>query len=106
MVGGESFCWVLRAEADGLMRDAFGLHGQTVITTDPTRPNVVYTGSFAGWIGHSNGVFMSSDGGRTWRNISYNIGPEHNVMMLQVDPRSGDLYCGGFAGQWRLPRPN
>jgi len=97
--------WELRGEASGLPPDSFGVIGTAAIAADPQRPGVVYAGSFVPWLGHSNGVFMSSDGGSTWRNINYNLGSELNAHGLHVHPRTGDLYLNSFAGLWRLAQP-
>lgn len=95
----------LKNDAHGLAKDQFDEININSVTTDPINPNVVYAGTYAASKGHSNGVFRSIDAGATWTNISYNLGPEFNVVSMSVNPHNRYIYLGSFAGTWKLPPP-
>ena len=57
------------------------------LAIDPGNPNVIYVGTY-------NGVFKSTDGGSSWRNVSPGPGL---VQALAIDPISpNNVYAGTF----------
>ncbi len=100
--GGE---WQRRDERNGLLRDHFGSLNVKNVVVDPRHPEIVYVGMWAPGRGHSNGVFRSMDYGKTWHNITYNLGPEINCWALAVNPNNGTVYFGSSHGTWMLPPP-
>lgn len=99
--------WALKAEGQGLAKDHFGQFSLMLVAADP-RPasTTVYAAGFAASIGHSNGVFRSTDRGASWVNISDNLGSEFNVNSIQVNPWNGRVFIGSFAGTWWRAPPS
>lgn len=56
------------------------------IEYDPTNPNIVYAGG-------ARGVFISTDFGQTWRNVSTNL-PEDEVRSIGVNVNGEIVYAG------------
>ncbi|NOY81434.1 MAG: hypothetical protein GXP31_10575 [Kiritimatiellaeota bacterium] len=97
--------WSARGESAGLEKDAFGAMIFQRIAVDPVHPEVVYAGQNHCWRGAARGVFRSTDGGRTWRNISGNLGPDLTVWAITVSPHDGTVWLGTDYGNWRLAAP-
>ncbi len=97
--------WTRRGEKDGLEKDFFGAMIFKRIAVDPVHPNVVYAGQNHSWRGAARGIFRSTDYGRTWRNISGNLGPDLTVWAITVSPHDGTVWLGSDYGNWRLPAP-
>ena len=97
--------WVQRAEQNGLEADRFGSVSTRFITIDPRNPNNVYAGNWIAFRGHSNGVFRSRDAGRSWQNVTRNLGPEFTPWALSVNPHNGFVYVGSSHGTWALAPP-
>jgi len=70
-----------------------------VIETDPTNPDVVFA---AGSFGYSlnppsGGIFRSTDGGATWKNLGWNLHPDFHA--LAFDPNnSNNVLIGNDGG--------
>jgi photosystem II stability/assembly factor-like uncharacterized protein len=96
--------WTRKADADGLALDRFGRTNIRVITVDPTEPNVVYSGRLINIYGHSNGIFASQNKGDTWKNITYNLGPEFSTWAISVNPHNERVYIGSTHGIWYLEK--
>lgn len=74
----------------------------SAIVIHPQNPDVVYVGA----LGHAfapneeRGVFMTTDGGRTWSKTLY-IDKEHGVSDLDIDPANPNIL---YAGMWSFER--
>jgi len=79
-----------------------GVNGPNGLAIDPEDPRRLYLAAWgrrtpAG--ARDGGIFVSADGGRSWRNVF--AGDQH-VYDVTVDPRSGVLYAAGFeSSAWR-----
>lgn len=76
------------------------------IVADPQDGNVVYCSTM---MAGAPNVFMSIDGGGTWKDISEDL-PKVGTMTLNVHPVTRDLYAGSHIGTWiftpsNLPAP-
>jgi len=56
-------------------------------------PNVIYAGtgetSIRGNVSHGDGLYKSTDGGKTWRNVG--LGDTRHIGKIQIHPRNPDL---------------
>lgn len=71
------------------------------VVPDPNNPNVVYVlGSYGyNFSPASGGVFRSTDGGATWKNLGYDLHPDMHV--LAFDPSdSSHIALGNDGGVW------
>ena len=72
------------------------------IVISPKNPDVVYVAA----IGHAwgpneeRGVFMTTDGGKTWQKTLY-IDNQHGISDLEIDPQNPNIL---HAGVWRFER--
>ena len=82
-----------------------GLKGSeriSAIAINPENPDIVYVGA----LGHAfapndeRGVFMTTDGGKTWTKTLY-IDREHGVSDLAIDPTNPNIL---YAGMWSFER--
>ena len=71
------------------------------VAIDPNHPEIIYAGMFAAGLNH---IWRSTDGGRTWIDISYNL-PRTGIQSLAVNPHTGELLMGSTFGTWVLPPP-
>jgi uncharacterized repeat protein (TIGR01451 family) len=70
-----------------------------VIEVDPTNPDIVYVaGQFHYEIG-SGGIFRSTDGGATWKNLGFDLHPDYHAIAIQADNPSNVL-IGNDGGVW------
>jgi photosystem II stability/assembly factor-like uncharacterized protein len=95
--------WTLRDERHGLERNFFGDLVFGSIAVDPTHPEVIYAGQNEAWKGVARGIFRSTDGGRSWKNISLNLGPDLTVWAITVSPHDGTVWLATDYGNWKLP---
>ena len=103
IINGSSYS--LKNEANGLDKSWFNSLDTYSITVDPIDTNVLYAGCRKGWMGQSNGVFRSTDGGDTWISITGSLDPEFNVYTLSVNPSNRYIYLGSHHGTWKLQPP-
>ena len=74
----------------------------SAIAIHPQNPDIVYVGA----LGHAfapndeRGVFMTTDGGKTWTKTLY-IDKEHGVADLEIDPTNPNIL---YAGMWSFER--
>jgi photosystem II stability/assembly factor-like uncharacterized protein len=75
---------VFRSDDSGLTWRSLGAPTSEVraLAVDPTRPDVVYAGSWDA----SGGVFKTSDGGTTWAKVSNGLPDLSGIAALAVDP--------------------
>ncbi|NOZ70188.1 MAG: hypothetical protein GXP46_13320 [Deferribacteres bacterium] len=97
--------WLKKGEESGLTRDRFGMMSFKCIAVDPRHPEIVYTGRWAPGKGPSNGIFRSEDFGKSWKNITYNLGPDITIWSVSVSPHDGTVYIGSSHGTWKLSPP-
>ena len=73
-----------------------------VIEVDPNDANTVYAlGLFNYDIG-SGGVFRSTDGGQTWKNLGFDLHPDYHA--LAIDPAdTSQVMVGNDGGVWFSP---
>lgn len=80
-----------------------GVNGPTGIATDPHDPRRVYLSAWAravGTHGESGGIYVSEDGGATWKQV---LDRDQHVYDVTLDPRDPSvLYATGFeSSAWR-----
>ncbi|MCF6151583.1 MAG: hypothetical protein E3K38_04690 [Candidatus Kuenenia stuttgartiensis] len=97
--------WTKKGDESGLSKDYFGMISFKCVVVDPKHPEVIYTGRWAPGKGHSGGVFRSVDYGKTWENITSNLGEPITIWSVSVSPHDGTVYIGSSHGTWKLPPP-
>ncbi|HYP01153.1 MAG TPA: hypothetical protein VER76_13255, partial [Pyrinomonadaceae bacterium] len=72
------------------------------IVINPRNPDVVYVGALGHAFGANDerGVFMTTDGGRTWTKTLY-LDTEHGISDLDIDPVNPNVL---YAGVWNFRR--
>jgi photosystem II stability/assembly factor-like uncharacterized protein len=93
--------WHLKNDRNGLALDASGMCFVSNIEIDPKDPSRLFAVRRSPGYGKSNGIFMSENRGETWHSISGNLGPELSAWTIKIDPYSGAIYIGTYAGTWR-----
>jgi photosystem II stability/assembly factor-like uncharacterized protein len=73
------------------------------IAVSESDPNVVYVGTgestIRGNVSHGDGVYKSTDGGKTWRNVG--LKDTRHIGKIQIHPRNPDLvYVAAFGHAW------
>jgi len=77
-------------------------HHISRVVINPLNSNIVYVGA----LGHNTGpnqdrgVFMTTDGGETWKKVLY-IDPEHGCADLDIDANNPNIL---YATMWRFDR--
>lgn len=74
----------------------------SAIVIHPQNPDIVYIGAMGHAFGPNDerGVFMTTDGGRTWTKTLY-IDNQHGVSDLEMDPTNPNIL---YAGMWSFER--
>ena len=74
----------------------------SAIAIHPQNPDIVYVGALGHAFGPNDerGVFMTTDGGKTWMKTLY-IDKEHGVSDLEIDPTNPNIL---YAGMWSFER--
>ncbi len=74
----------------------------SAIAIHPQNPDIVYIGALGGAFGpnEERGVFMTTDGGKTWTKTLY-IDNQHGVADLDIDPANPNIL---YAGMWSFER--
>ena len=77
------------------------LHVSKVLV-HPRNPDTVYVGAQGHAYGpnEERGVFMTTDGGKTWTKTLY-LGPEHGVADMDIDPSNPNVV---YAVMWKFRR--
>jgi photosystem II stability/assembly factor-like uncharacterized protein len=72
------------------------------IAINPRNPDVVYVGALGHAFGanEERGVYMTTDGGRTWTKTLY-VDSEHGVADLAIDPANPNIV---YAAMWQFRR--
>ena len=74
----------------------------SAIVINSQNPDIVYVGALGHAFGpnEERGVFMTTDGGKTWTKTLY-IDKEHGVSDLEIDPTNPNIL---YAGMWSFER--
>ena len=74
----------------------------SAIAIHPQNPDIVYVGALGHAFGpnEERGVFMTTDGGKTWTKTLY-IDKDHGVSDLEIDPTNPNIL---YAGMWSFER--
>ena len=74
----------------------------SAIAIHPQNPDIVYIGALGHAFGpnEERGVFMTTDGGKTWNKTLY-IDNQHGVADLDIDPTNPNIL---YAGMWSFER--
>src|SRR5215475_14508639 len=74
----------------------------SAIVINPQNPDIVYIGALGHAFGpnEERGVFMTTDGGKTWTKTLY-IDNQHGVSDLEIDPTNPNIL---YAGMWSFER--
>jgi photosystem II stability/assembly factor-like uncharacterized protein len=74
----------------------------SAIAINPQNSDIVYIGALGHAFGpnEERGVFMTTDGGKTWTKTLY-IDSEHGVADLEIDPTNPNIL---YAGMWSFER--
>ncbi|HJS23786.1 MAG TPA: hypothetical protein VJ751_05405 [Pyrinomonadaceae bacterium] len=74
----------------------------SAIAIHPQNPDIVYIGALGHAFGpnEERGVFMTTDGGKTWTKTLY-IDNQHGVADLEIDPTNPNIL---YAGMWSFER--
>jgi photosystem II stability/assembly factor-like uncharacterized protein len=72
-----------------------------VVKPDPTNPDIVYVlGSYGyNFSPPSGGVFRSTDGGATWKNLGYDLHPDFHALAFQGNDTT-HIAIGNDGGVW------
>lgn len=72
------------------------------IVINPHNPNIVYVGALGHAFGpnEERGVYMTTDGGKTWQKTLY-IDREHGVADMDIHPSNPNVI---YAGMWNFER--
>jgi photosystem II stability/assembly factor-like uncharacterized protein len=74
----------------------------SAIVINPNNSDIVYVGALGHAFGPNDerGVFMTTDGGKTWTKTLY-IDSQHGVSDLEIDPSNPNIL---YAGMWSFDR--
>src|SRR5678815_4616521 len=74
----------------------------SAIAIHPQNPDIVYIGALGHAFGpnEERGVFMTTDGGKTWTKTLY-IDNQHGIADLEIDPTNPNIL---YAGMWSFER--
>jgi photosystem II stability/assembly factor-like uncharacterized protein len=74
----------------------------SAIVINPHNPDIVYVGALGHAFGPNDerGVFMTTDGGKTWTKTLF-IDNQHGVSDLEIDPSNPNIL---YAGMWSFDR--
>ena len=83
------------------------------IACDPLDGNIIYVGNALDIAKSEASVIRSSDGGKTWENMTKSVNDGVTKMdggveasFMRTNPKNGDLYViGGCRGMWKAKRP-
>jgi uncharacterized repeat protein (TIGR01451 family) len=73
-----------------------------LIGVDPNDPNIVYVLGRFNYDNGSGGIFRSTDGGQTWKDIGWDLHPDYHA--IAIDPAdTSQVMIGNDGGVWFSP---
>lgn len=79
-----------------------GVNGPNGLAIDPDDPKRLYLAAWGRRTAdgaRDGGIFLSTDGGESWRNV---FAADQHIYDVTIDPRNGVLYAAGFeSSAWR-----
>ncbi|MEA2609029.1 MAG: hypothetical protein QOJ75_1272, partial [Chloroflexota bacterium] len=73
-----------------------------VIGVDPVDPNIVFALGLFNYSNGSGGVFRSTDGGATWKDLGWDLHPDyHSIAINPANP--AEVMVGNDGGVWFSP---
>ncbi|HKV43307.1 MAG TPA: glycosyl hydrolase, partial [bacterium] len=95
--------WTWANISDGFLATA----SVGALAVSPSDPNVIYVGMgescIRGNVAHGDGVYRSSDGGKTWRNVG--LADTRHIARIRVHPRDHNLVYVAAFGHVYGPNP-
>ena len=93
--------------------DQYGHQRVWTVATDAKQPSVVYVGAPQNTYASAATVCRSTDGGRTWRNLTVvrplgagGTGGPHEVAWIRVNPQTREAWLNGECyGMWKIAPP-
>src|SRR6266581_524486 len=82
---GEGLAQIMQQKDEWVVTRTLTRSGMQCLALDPKEPGTLYAGS------RGKGVWKSSDGGMSWRDMSL---PQPDVFSLAVSPADGSVYAG------------
>jgi len=81
----------------------FGTAAVGAIAVAPSDPNVIYVGTgeatIRGNVSHGDGVYKSTDGGKTWRNMG--LAETRHIGKIRIHPQNPDIvYAAALGHAW------
>jgi len=81
----------------------FGTSAVGAIAGAPSDPNVIYVGTgeatIRGNVSHGDGVYKSTDGGKTWRNMG--LADTRHIGKIRIHPQNPDIvYVAALGHAW------
>jgi photosystem II stability/assembly factor-like uncharacterized protein len=79
----------------------------SALVIDPKKPYIIYAGTGDRANLANDGIYKSTDGGRTWKPINAGLpvdssGRHYSILTIAIDPNdSQTLYAGGFGGLYK-----
>jgi photosystem II stability/assembly factor-like uncharacterized protein len=82
-----------------------GGHRVSTVAVDPINSDIVYAGSHTDIFACNNAVLVSTDGAKTWENLTTGNGP-HEVSCIRVHPKTRQAWVAGSCyGMWKIDAP-
>jgi photosystem II stability/assembly factor-like uncharacterized protein len=79
----------------------------STLVIDPKNPDIIYAGTGDRDNLANDGIYKSTDGGRTWQSINAGLpvdpsGRHYSILTIAIDPTdSQTIYAGGFGGLYK-----
>ena len=79
----------------------------SALVMDPKNPDIIYIGTGDRYNLANDGIYKSTDGGKTWKSISAGLpvdpsGRHYSILAIAIDPNdSQTIYAGGYGGLYR-----
>ncbi|TEU12441.1 MAG: tetratricopeptide repeat protein [Anaerolineales bacterium] len=79
----------------------------SALVIDPKNPDIIYAGTGDRDNLANDGIYKSTDGGKTWKSISAGLplnpsGRHYSILTIAIDPNDSQIiYAGGYGGLYR-----